>query len=134
MKKYMMIMVLGALMACLVPAQAQSFKSQPTQPQQEWKTTTMQGSGSAYSSQVTAVGAATATQQATTTYSGLPGGGPRKSGYYDEDGDWHPDGEFNTGGETGQSEQFPLGDAMWPLLLMAVLYGGWCLMRRRSKA
>jgi len=134
MKKYMMIMVLGALMACLVPAQAQSFKSQPTQPQQEWKTTTMQGSGSAYSSQVTVVGAATATQQATTTYSTLPGGGPRRG--YDANGNWTPDSEdFGGGAETGGAQnEFPIGDAVLPLLLMAVLYGGWCLMRRRSKA
>ena len=124
MKKIMMVMVLGALMACLVPTQAQNTTlSTPTTQQrgQEWKTTTMQGSGSAYSSQVTPVGATTATQQASTTYSNnLPGGGPRK-GF-----------GTNTDGGTTTDESSPIGDAMWPLMAFALIFCGVVALRRRK--
>ena len=80
--------------------------------QQEWKSTSvMQGSGSAYSSNVTAVGATSAASAATTTESYSPAkapGGPRKS--------------LDSPGDTGQSDQSPIGDAVLPLMLFAGVY------------
>ena len=104
MKKFMMIMVLGALMAYLVPAQAQN--------NQEWQTSTLQGSGSTYTPQVTPVGATMATSEATTTESYSPAkapSGPRK--------------DLITPGSPGhQSNESPIGDAVWPLLAMLAVY------------
>ena len=120
MKKIINILVLGALMAYLIPAYAQNFTSQSTQPQQEWKTSTMQTSGSAYSSQVTAVGATSAASQATTTYTSLPGGGPRKTGSFDD---------APEGGEGDEGS--PIGDAVLPLLLLAMVYSAVRVYRRR---
>ena len=118
MKKIITILVLGALTACLVPALAQ------TQP--EWKSTSaMPTTGSTYAPQVTAVGAATvATTTATTTtesYSPAKVSGPRR-GYGDL---------FDYGADTGQSSESPIGDALLPLLLMAVAFGIYSAARRK---
>ena len=61
MKNMITIMVLGALVACSVPAAAQQDNA--------WSTGGVAGSGSAYSSQVTPVGATAPNEMATTTYS-----------------------------------------------------------------
>ena len=106
-------MVLGALMACLVSAQAQNA--------QEWQTSTMVGSGSAYSPQVTAVGATTVTTTVTTTESYSPASsGPRRV-----------IGTNPDGGEG--SEDSPIGDAMLPLLALAMVYGVGCMVYRRKR-
>ena len=101
MKKLIVILVLGALSVCLVPVVAQ---------EQDWQTvSTMQGSGSAYSAQVTAVGAVEATDMATTTtdtYSPAQApSGPRR---------------IVTPGNSGTQQ--PIGDAVLPLLLLAGAY------------
>lgn len=90
----------------------------PAIAQQEWQSTSaMQGSGSAYGAQVTAVGAAGVTDMATTTTS-TPNNGPRRA---KKEGDFAP-------GQTGgyQDPNFPIGDA-WPLaffaLMMAIVIG-----------
>lgn len=42
--------------------------------------------------------------------------------------------DFDTGGETGRADEFPLGDAMWPLMLFALAFGGVVAFRRRREA
>ena len=92
---------------------------------QEWQTSTMQTSGSAYSSQVTAVGAASAASEATTTESYSPGRpGSIKRGYGDL---------FDTGADTGQSTESPIGDALLPLLLFAAAFIGVIYLRRKRQ-
>ena len=126
MKKVMMILMAVALLA--LPTMAQ---------QQEWQSTSaMQTSGSNYTPQVNAIGATTAPSVATTTESYSPTkapGGPRKA--YDANGNWVPDSDdFGGGAETGESNQFPLGDAMLPLMLCALAFGGVVAFRRRREA
>lgn len=93
--------------------------------QQEWRSTSvMRTSGSAYSPQITAVGATTVSSMATTTetYSPAkaPGSGPRRG--------------FDTGAETKQSEEFPIGDAVLPLMMMEMLFAGVVYFRRKRSA
>ena len=104
MKKILVIMVLGALMACLVSAMAQ----------QDWQSTsTMKGAGSSLAPQVTAVGAAGVSEMATTTSSKAPSG-PRRS----FDGGTTP-----TPGDPGHKDEgSPIGDALLPLTLIACAY------------
>ena len=121
MRTLLNILVLSALIVCSVPAKAQNFTSS-NQPQQEWKTSTLQTSGSAYSSQVTEVGATTAAYQATTTmdsYNSNGFTGPRK-GF----------GTNQEGGETGD-ESSPIGDAVLPLLLLAMVYSAMRYFRNK---
>ena len=40
---------------------------------------------------------------------------------------------FDTGGETGRADEYPLGDGMWPLMLCAVIFGGVIAFRRKKK-
>lgn len=119
MKKIMMIMVLVALVACLVPVNAQN--------QQDWKTTSsMQASGSALAPQVTAVGATGVAQQASTTTdysaSNVTGRSIRRS----------KENPNDPGTTTDPSS--PLGDAVWPLMLMALAYLGVRVFFRRKRA
>ena len=104
------LMVIGMLLVGM-PTMAQ---------QQTWQSTSiMQGSGSAYSPQVTAVGAVTATEMATTTYSPAKApSGPRRG--------------FDVGAETGQSDESPIGDAVLPMMLMAMLFAGVVYTRRKK--
>jgi len=99
MRKLVMIIMAVALIA--LPTMAQDWQS----------TSTMQGSGSAYSAQVTAVGAAGATEMATTTESYSPANGAHRARR-----------SFDDGAETGQSTEFPMGDAVLPLMLLACAY------------
>ena len=111
-------MVLGALMACLVPALAQT---------QQWQSTsTMQGTGSTLAPQVTAVGATTVGEMATTTGSAKAPGGPRRSESYSDD-DWGHNPQVGEGNEGS-----PIGDAMLPLMLMALAFGGYIAIRRKK--
>jgi len=112
MKKYIMIIMAVALI--VLPAMAQ---------QHEWQSTSaMQTSGSNYTPQVNAVGAESAQPMATTTtasYSPAKApNGPRRG--------------FDHGAESGQSDEFPIGDAVLPLMLMAVAFGGVVYFRRRK--
>ena len=106
------LMVIGMLLVGM-PTMAQ---------QQTWQSTsTMQGSGSAYSPQVTAVGAVTATEMAITTYSPAKApSGPRRG--------------FDVGAETGQSDEFPIGDAVLPMMLCAAVFCGVIALRRKRSA
>lgn len=114
MKNRMILFAVGMLMACLLPQAALAQ-------QQEWQSTsTMQGSGSAYSSQVTAVGATgVATMGATSSAPAKAPGGPKRL----------PGGPT----EPDQSQDSPIGDAVLPLLLIAAGFGLYTALRRRKE-
>ena len=120
MENSLKMMAVGILMVCLLPLAALAQ-------QQEWQSTsTMQGSGSAYSSQVTAVGAASAGSMATTTSSSGPArvNGPRRT-----QADYGDDTEVNTEEHDSNS---PVGDALIPLMLFACAYLIIRAMRRKN--
>ena len=113
MKKLMILVVMVA--AFVLPTMAQSA--------QEWQTSTMKGSGSAYSSQVTAVGSSVAATEATTTDSYTPGPGAiRRTGNFDN----VPEGGT-------QENMSPIGDAILPLLLFAATFAGVVYLRRKRQ-
>lgn len=103
----------------------------PTMAQQQvWKSTSaMQTSGSAYTPQVTAVGATGVSSIATTTESYSPAkapGGPRRTSIGDDDDEgWTPRTD------TEGTDLSPIGDAVLPLILMAFAFGGYIAIKRR---
>lgn len=108
MKRIVMIIMAAALIA--LPTMAQQL---------EWQSTSsMQTSVSAYTPQVTAVGATEVSSMATTTESYSPAKAPgmRKG--------------FDIGGETGHSTESPIGDALIPLMLCA---GAYLIIRARRR-
>jgi len=111
--KAKIVMIIMAVALIALPTMAQ---------QQEWKSTSvMQTSGSNYAPQINAVGATTANEMATTTASYSPAkapGGPHKSIEYNQEWD----------GDEGS----PIGDAVLPMLLMAMLFAGVVYTRRRK--
>ena len=112
-KNFIMIIMAVALIA--LPTMAQ---------QQEWKSTsTMQGTGSSYSPQVTSVGATTVGEMATTTesYSPAKAPGPRRDFYKPDSGGDH-------------DEESPIGDAVLPMLLCAAVFCGFIALRRKRSA
>jgi len=121
MKKVLNIMVLSTLMACLVPANAQDFNQKrietPIQSQQIMTTgaayngTVYEPFSNATPAEYNSVGA-TAPSHATS--------GPRKSG------------NFNNPTEYGQGPS-PIGDAVLPMMLMAMLFAGVVALRRRKE-
>lgn len=113
MRKRIIMMIMGvALMALPVMAQ-----------QQEWRSTSaMQTSGSAYTPQVTEVGATAVAGSATTTESYSPAkapNGPRRTIEDDKD-----PGQLDEGS--------PLGDAVLPLMLCACAFLIYRASRRRT--
>ena len=122
--RIVMIIMAAALVA--LPTMAQ---------QQEWKSTsTMQGTGSSYAPQVTSVGATAATEMATTTESYSPAkapGGPRKIESIGGGDGGNGSGLVNPGdGDPGS----PIGDAVLPLILCAVVFCGVIALRRKRSA
>lgn len=119
MKKFMMILMAVALMA--LPAMAQ--------PKEQWQSTSaMQTSGSNYAPQVNAIGAESANQMATTTTTNTYNpGGPHRAKM--DDDDWGTNPHVGEGDEGS-----PIGDAMLPLMLCAVVFGGAIAFRRRREA
>lgn len=110
--KARIVMIIMAVALIALPTMAQDWQS----------TSTMQGSGSVYSSQVTGVGAASVDNMATTTtdsYSPSPAAAGRRRA-------------FDTGGETGKSTESPVGDALIPLMLFACAYPIIRAMRRKN--
>ena len=108
MRKAILRMAMCALLVCALPMALAA---------QDWQTSSMQGSGSAYSSQVTPVGATDVDQQATTTYGPARQISNRRN-------------EIVTPGEHGQSDQSPIGDE-WPLLFFAVAAAGIVALRKK---
>ena len=123
MKTRVYIIALLSVVAVLV--NAQTFSSQRpanTDPIQSQQIMTTGGtySGTVYEpfsnttpSEQSAVGASYSPAK-------TPGSGPRKG--------------FDTPDEPGQSEEYPIGDALLPLLLMAVAFCGVVSLRRRKAA
>lgn len=110
--KARIVMIIMAVALIALPTMAQ---------QQEWQSTSaMQTSGSNYTPQVNAVGATTAPSVATTTESYSPAAtqGPNRAK------------KFDTGGDSEKGPS-PIGDAMVPLMLMAVAFGGVVYFRRK---
>ena len=121
MKKNIKVMGYGLWMMVVL------FVSTPLTAQnaQEWQSTsTMQGSGSAYSSQVTAVGATGVAVLGAS--SSAPANAPSRP--HREQASGRNAGEATTG-----SNQSPIGDAVLPLLLMAAGFGLYTTLRRRKK-
>lgn len=126
MKHRMISMVAGLLLAGLLPLAANA---------QEWQTTsTLKDTGSKYNSQVTFVGAekvslipmrSTSTMMATcevptpSTESSEPAMRKTRRG-------------FDVGGESGQSEEFPIGEP-WVLLLFAAALAATTAIRLRRR-
>lgn len=112
-KKVMMIIMAAALIA--LPTMAQDWQS----------TSAMQGTGSSYSPQVTAVGATDANSFATTTtdsYSPAKApSGPHKD-------------ILKPANPGNQSDGSPLGDTLLPLLLMSLAFGMFVYFRRKRSA
>ena len=95
----------------------------PTMAQQEqWQTSTMQSSGSAYSSQVTPVGATSAPSEATTTTASYAPGRPGtvKTGF------------INPGEGGERSDQSPIGEP-WVLAIFAAAFATVIAVRQRKK-
>lgn len=114
MKNLTIILFMAAALVAL-PAMAQ---------QQEWQSTsTMQGTGSTLAPQVTAVGATSVGEMATTTSS--PAGAPGARRIGGQSG--RNPGDVSTG-----STESPIGDAMLPLMLMALAFGGYVAIRRKK--
>lgn len=92
---------------------------------QEWQSTSsFQGSGSAYTIQVTEVGAENVQQQATTTYDS-PGAPVKKSPVLRK-------GDFGPGQDGGyQDPNSPIGDA-WPLAVFAAMFAIVIAIKRHS--
>ena len=104
--------------AFVLPTMAQSA--------QEWQTSSLPGSGSNYAPQVTAVGASVAASEASTTTETYTPGAPgaiRRG--------------FDTGGESGRSDESPVGDAVLPLMALAMVYAVYSatrVYRRKRRA
>lgn len=116
MKKIVMMIMVVALIA--LPTMAQDWQS----------TSSMTGSGSAYGAQVTAVGAVEVTDMATTTESYSPAKAPgvRKNPA--------TPGSPSTPGQGEAENQFPLGDAVLPLMLLLGVYCSILVIRRNKHA
>ena len=110
--KARIVMILMAVALIALPTMAQ---------QQEWKSTsTMQGTGSSYAPQISAVGATTVEEMATTTTSSPAHvSGPRRD-------------KENPGDIGYKDEGSPIGDAVLPLMLMAIAFGGYIAIKRRK--
>ncbi len=129
MKPNTIILIASLMMACMTPAVAQSVMP--------WQSSApMQNSGSKFTSSVIEVDAPRATcslvpMVSTSTMMDVApiatpelesstlfrGSGPRKS--------------FDVGGETGRSDEFPVGEP-WILLLFAAIAAGVTAYRRRK--
>ncbi len=82
-------------------------------------TSTLAGSGSAYSATPMLA------EDGTATYEGASNG-PRRA-------KMGGSGTPSTPGQGSEENQFPLGDALIPLLLFALTYGAWGLIRRKKQ-
>ena len=124
MKRIVMIIMAVALVA--LPTMAQSFGQEDQLQTQFQSTSTLQGSGSVYSANPSLNADGTAynpAESSSPAQTPRAGSGPRKSGFF-------PDAP-NTSGLQGNT---PLGDAVLPLMLMALAYLGVRFFRARKRA
>lgn len=99
-----------------------------------------------YSIQAVSVTAPVATFQSTSAYassewaeeSTLNSDGTVNEGAYMSSASNAPSGPRRVGGQSGTpgqgGDKQPLGDALIPLFLLAIAYGGWRFLRRRKEA
>lgn len=124
MMNKMMIRTVGVLIVCLLPLVAFA--------QQDWQSTSVMRGGSSYSPQVTAVGAATVNEMATTTDNYSPSNAPGRPRRTSIDGG---DNEgWTTKPDTEGTGLSPIGDAVLPLLLMSLAFGMFIYFRRKRSA
>ena len=126
MKRVMMIMVLGALIAYLVPAQAQTFQNPNAQ---QNRNPQMVQTGARYTGTVyEPFSGSVPSEQSAVGASYAPGrpGSIRRDGY--DDDDWGVNPQVGEGDEGS-----PIGDAVLPLLLMAGAFTGVVYMRRKRR-
>ncbi len=122
MRKRIVMMMVGVALLAL-PATAQNFGTpaaavgEQKEPNAAFQSTSaMTGSGSQYSANPTLNENGTATYEgASYSPAKAPAAGPRKVG-------------------GGQTIEGPLGDAVLPLVLMAVAFGGYIALRRKKRA
>lgn len=119
MKNRKMIWVVGMLMVCLLPS---AIFAQQT----EWQTTSpmIQNSKSTYQPPITDVGATMAVSEAATTETYSP---TRSQGNIRRGGNFDPAADYGQGPS-------PIGDAVLPLLLMAIAFVGITTLRRKRSA
>ena len=114
------LLVLGMLLVGM-PSQAQNFREQE-QPQAQFQSTsTMTPVGSVYSANPSLNADGTAYNPAQAASPAKAGGGPRKIG----------PGVSET---IDEKDKVPVGDAVLPLMLMALAYMGLRLFRARKRA
>ena len=108
-KRIVMILMAVALMA--LPTMAQE--------QEQWKSTSIMSGAGGYTAPITEVGSSSVGQMATTTGSAAKApGGPRR-------------GKID-GADNDPSSQSPIGDAVLPLVLMALTFAGVVYFRKRK--
>ena len=126
MKNRFIILAVGILMVCLLPLAVSA--------QQQWQSTSsMQESGSRYSSKVTPVGATGVGAMSSTTSSFAPAqapNGPRRVGEGEGNSTELP-GFDDDAPDYGKGPS-PVGDAVLPLMLMAFAFSGVVALRRRK--
>ena len=120
MKTRVYIIALLSVVTIVVTAQSFSQKPANTEPIQSQQ---IMSTGAAYNGTVYEPFSNTTPSEQTevgANYSPAkaPGAGPRKG--------------FDTGGETGQSEEYPIGDALFPLMLMVILFASDIFFRRQK--
>lgn len=128
MMNKIMIRAVGVLIVCLLPLVAFA--------QQDWQSTsTMTGSGSAYMPEVTSVGSAGVNEMATTTDNYSPFNAPGRPRRTPIGGDDEGDGDdgWTSRTDTDGTDLSPVGDAVLPMTLMALLFGGVVYLRRRQR-
>lgn len=115
-QKIMSVIILAVAVA--LPTKAQMFGSSSAPVTAFQSTSTMVGSGSAYSS------SPTLDEDGMATYSGAPSGPKRAPS---------TPGTPSTPGQGEKENQFPLGDGILPLMLLIGAYCGFVALRRRKK-
>lgn len=116
MKRIVMIIMAVALVALPTMAEIEGWRS----------TSVLQGASGTYQAPITEVGAVSVQEMATTTESYSPAkapSGPRRAKM----------GDFDDSPEGGEGDEgSPIGDAVLPLMLMALAFGGYIAIRRRK--
>lgn len=125
--KALRYLLIVAAMVSFLSVCAQGLAQRPEAEMQS--TSTMVGSGSTLPSAATTGAMLTGEAPGTYTPAKAPKG-PRRG--------WGS-GEGGSGGESGEPGDWhepwedPIGDAMWPMMVLALVYGVWCRVYRRKR-